>query len=341
MNKYGPVLEKKILIAALFVPAMFLFPIHQAFAQGEVPVEAVWIIEGEAFTVGDPIALTLAVTHPADHQVILPELQGDWGDFTVESAGPLSSALRDDGSETTLQTFDVRLFAPGDFTTPTLTIQVTDGQGALIDVPVAPINVSIASVLVEGDQTLRDIKPQADIPIAAPWLWLTSGALLLLTLVGFASWVRKRRSGVAVLVDPRSPHEIALDELERIEEASLHVQGAFKEHYALVADCLRLYLEGEFRIETLDRTTAEIGRELIKVDLSSVTSRRYVALLHECDLVKFSKYTPDLNAASLIVTQARQLIELTQTRAVSAPANSAKTDQGPNAQNRQQWEGVS
>ena len=61
----------------LFIPlliAMLLVAAGPAAAQPAGPVAATLSAPDGQFTVGDPVQLTLAVTHPAGYQVILPQI---------------------------------------------------------------------------------------------------------------------------------------------------------------------------------------------------------------------------------------------------------------------------
>ena len=68
-----------------------------------------------------------------------------------------------DGTETTSQKIEVARMRPGEVQTPAFTLSIADDQGNLQNVEVAPVPVMVQSVLVAGDTTLRDIKPQADL----------------------------------------------------------------------------------------------------------------------------------------------------------------------------------
>lgn len=245
---------------------------------------------GTDLTVGDPIEVVLSVIHPAGYQVIPPQLEADWGDFTVNAQSALSTAANGDGTETTTMVIDARLFAPGTFTTPALPVSITDGSGDLLQVLAAPTTVSIASILPQGSLALRDIKPQAALPIPANWPWLAGGALVVVAITSLAILFWRRRPATRELIG--EPHEVALEALAHVESLRLPEQGRFKEHYALVSEVTRVYLQRRFRIPMLERTTAEVRTSLVTAlsesNVSPEVAPRVISLLEESDLVKFS-----------------------------------------------------
>ena len=265
------------------------------------------------FTVGDPIPLTLSVNHPPGYQVILPQLDSNWGDFLVHSQSAGTTTSNPDGNETTTQAIDARMFAPGNFTTPALTITVSDESGQLSYVSAEPVQVTIASVLVEGDAELRDIKPQAALPNVNYLPWMIGIGVLVLAFTGTFLWYRHRRAQLALAaVDNRLPHEVALDELDRVEGLDLPKSGRFKEHYTLVSDCIRVYMEKTFDFPVLERTTGEIKANLKRTPLSNEVANEFITFLDESDLVKFSKFRPDLENARQLLQSGRHIVEATK-----------------------------
>ena len=265
------------------------------------------------FTVGDPIPLTLSVTHPAGHQVILPQLEANWGELVVRSQSAGTTVSNPDGTETTTQVLEVSLFSPGEFSTLPLPVTVSDGSGQLSEVTADPLSLTISSVLVEGDSELRDIKPQAALPYMNLLPWVVGFVLLGLGLTAVFFWLRRRRARLSLgIVDNRLPHEVALAELYRVETLDLPISGRFKEHYTLVSDCLRVYMEKSFQIPILERTTGEIKVNLKRSSVSNEVAVQFVSLLEESDLVKFSKITPDLEDAHHLLLGGRQIIEITK-----------------------------
>jgi hypothetical protein len=311
---------------ALFLTGLVFFP--AAAQSGEV--EATLTAPPGEYNVGDPILLTLAVSHPAGYQVILPELPADWGGLTVKSQSPLTTVVNPDGTETSTQLIDVRLFSPGEFTTPAVELTIADPAGNVAPVTAAPAAVSIGSVLVEGDTQLRDIKPQAELPYLNLLPWLAAGLLFALIGAGILLWRRRRAIRLAAAaIDRRLPNEVALDELAHILSLGLPERGAYKEYYTLLSDCIRKYMEAVYRIPVLERTTGEILASLRGLNLDPQLARKFTSILSACDLVKFSKFTPDLAEAHQTLTDARLLVEKSWRALTESSASASDGEAGP------------
>jgi len=304
-------MKKKVIFIPLLILLVLLVTLPAA-AQSSEPTVAVLTAPGGPLTVGDPIELNIAVTHPAGTHVIMPELAGEWGSFLVNNQSAPVTQANADGTETTSQIIDARLFAPGNFSTPPVVISLTDGAGQVSEVIAEPLTVDISSVLLEGDSELRDIKPQVDIPYVNIMLWILP-VMVAALIVGVVLLVVRRlrtRRALATL-DNRLPHEVALDELDRIEGLKLPDAGLFKEHYTRVADTLRLYIERRFNVPMMERTTGEVHDALTQVDLPASLSGHILSILDVSDLVKFSKYLPEAGSAYGIITSVRQIVQAT------------------------------
>ena len=84
------------------------------------------------------------------------------------------------------------LFQPGVHSTPELSVAVRRPDGSVINRPVRPIEIEVASVLASGANELKDIRPQAEVPFPTTWPWMFGGltGALALILLGVYFWRR-------------------------------------------------------------------------------------------------------------------------------------------------------
>jgi hypothetical protein len=298
-------------------------------AQADEVVQVTFTADREELTVGDPVRLSLEVTHPAGYQVMIPKLEQMWGEFEVLGQSQTTISANDDGTETTRQVIGATLFNLGEFETAPLPLTISDGAGQVLEEVIPAISLTVKPTLAEDDNNLRDIKPQAGLAVPPLWPWIAVG-LLVAALMALAGWWAFRRwqgkpFGLAP-VDNRPPWQIACDELTRIEGLGLLENQRYKEHYTLVTDCLRGYLEDRFDLRVFDRTTSELKPILRQSDLAPEHARRFLDLFAESDLVKFAKFTPDRDAALQLLSEARSLVDLT--RPMPEP-EAAEKDQPP------------
>lgn len=273
------------------------------------------------FTVGDQIPLRLEITHPVDSQVTLPELEEEWGDFEVIGQTATETIINDDGTATTGKDIIVTLFIPGQYQTPplVLTHRQQDGTTEELATPVIPIQIT--SVLTE-DLELRDLKPQVDLPLPPVWPMLLAiflGVSLLSGLIVVAAlWLYNRLKKQPALelmpvpvIDTRPPEVIAYAELDRIEALNLPAQNRIKEHYSLVSDCLRRYIEGRYQIPALEHTTSELRSAFRKSTVPMAHVSSFMSMVSESDLVKFARYVPQTDDVNSLTNRARVVVKMT------------------------------
>ncbi|MGB0389100.1 MAG: hypothetical protein ACPGWR_30120, partial [Ardenticatenaceae bacterium] len=306
-------MNKILFLSFLF----FLLITGLSIAHADEGISATVSAEEEVIRVADVVDLTLEVRHPVGYRLIPLELEESWGEFEVRSLSTVVVSGNADGTESSRMTMAVVLWAPGTYETPPLPLKVSSPTGELSEVTAEPLLVTVGSVLAEGDGELRDIKGQATLPGPPLWPWLLGGllgALLLgLLILGGLSllyWFLMARNARSprVLPDNRPPYEVALDELARIQQLNLPLQGQFKQHYSLVSDTLRHYLEKRYPISVTERTTEEIGQTLKEIGVSDHHNTMLLNLLADADLVKFSDVIPDLLDAQEFPEQARQVL---------------------------------
>jgi hypothetical protein len=256
--------------------------------------------------IGEPVDLVVMVNHPAGYRLIAPQLAQAWGDFEVQQQSVPVVTATGDGRESSQLTITVVAWALGEFSTPPLPLTVSNPQGELVEVTAAPVVINVESVLTEDDLALRDIKPQATLPLPLWWPWLAAIGVLVLT--GALLWWRREGEPAVPFIDNRLPYQIALAELDEIAASGLAERGDFKGHYTQTTDVLRRYLDGVLGLITVEQTTAEIRRTIQPLSWPKETKKMLVNLLNEADLVKFAKVEPSVANAQQATSEAKRVV---------------------------------
>jgi hypothetical protein len=279
---------------------------------------------GQPLTVGDQITLRLEINHPPDSRVVLPQVEEQWDAFKVVEQSSPEIVENEDGTLTTGKTIVVTVFQPGQFQTPTLVVTHRKPDESVEELAAPVVQINITSVLTE-DLDLRDLKAQAALPLPAIWPYVVGGLLLTMLVLGsmagaalwyYHRWRQKMAPGLGLtpVVDPRPPQVIAHAELDRIEALNLPAQNMFKEHYTLVSNCLRTYIEGVYQIPALEQTTTEVRHGFWRLAVPVREMSGFMTILSESDLVKFARFKPQPGDSAALIGNARAVIDATTPR---------------------------
>ena len=286
---------------------------------------------------GDVVPFVLEITHSPDKTVNvgrLPRYPRQWGpSFEVREQTRGRTTSNDDGTVTMRQEIHAAALGTGKLQTPDIPITIRHPDGSVEPVLPFPVDVVVLSTLSsEGDEPAddepADIQPQADLStplledpvVLAAAVGLAAGAVLAVAVAG-AYYVYRRTRGRGSLplpvVDTRTPWDVAIEELDRIERLDLPEYGRFKEHYTLVADAMRVYVHAMYLadvspVDAIDMTTDETAAALKRSVLDAAPVRLILDLLNECDLVKFARYTPSVSSAYEASGHARYIVEVTR-----------------------------
>lgn len=315
---------KRLLILIPVLAALAVFA-GAVSAQTSASADLHLISDAEVLTVGDPLTFELSVAHPHGTQAVFPQLEAIWGDFELIGQSAPQSA-ENNAAITTVQQIEATTFAPGEFVPPPVVVAIYDSTGNVTNVSAEAAPVTITSVLIEGDAELRDIKPQATLPLVPLWAWAIGG----IVLVGLAAiWLfRRLRQGRTVAQLP--PYEEALATLDAIAAQDLPGKAAYKAYYTGVTDTVRRYVERRYGLPMLERTTDEIRHTLIDSEIQTTQQLALINMLTDADLVKFAKVTPDNASARQLMTDARLFVEATRPVVTDSAEKSGPTPRNPN-----------
>ena len=293
----------RLLVHSLIV---FFLLAGQAFALAEVSITAA--VTPEAATVGDLLKYEITVTaNGQDSRLIKPLLRLDEpGIFEV-----IDSKTVVEGDTILGIVFTLAVFETGRHKLPLYSIDWIDSSGAPQSVSTEPLFVEIISVLKTGRQgpELLDIRAVAEAnPDWTGYVLPAAMLLALLAVVAAAAWQMKkiaaRKSKGPVKTE--TPVELALSRLAELESKNLPSHGRLKEYFTEISDTLRGYLYMEFSVDAPEKTTVELARDW--PEIIGEHRAEVIALLEQCDSVKFAKYLPTAVETGDVLEKARGFI---------------------------------
>lgn len=141
-------------------------------------------------------------------------------------------------------------------------------------------------------QEMFDIKEPVQAPFEWPqWLtWLLVAIVAAVLLWKFwLSKLTKKEEVIEEEKDLRNSYEKLGDSLRSIRKHQLWTSVSDKEFYISLTHVMRAFLENEYGISALERTTHEIRPEIQALQWNHSFKEQLLQLLTEADMVKFAK----------------------------------------------------
>ena len=283
-------------------------------------------------TVGDHLPLGIEVVVPEGARFEPPEIGPALGGFAVVEGrwgGPETTA----GGTRWSWRGSIVSYRTGPVELPAIRIRVEDRSGQRVEAASEARSIEIASVLddkaEEGEeQEIADLKPPASLPPDYGALVVAAGILaLLLVASGLLWWLHRRYAArLAAVPAPHDPfhrvppHEWVYAELQKLLERRLPEHGQVPLFFAELAWIVKRYLGGRYRIDLMERTTAELPDGLAAAGAEAGAVDVVLDLLGRCDMVKFAQVVPDSETCRAAIEQAYHIVDMTKPRAAGEPA---------------------
>jgi hypothetical protein len=116
------------------------------------------------------------------------------------------------------------------------------------------------------------------------------------------------------------PAERALADLEELRKSSTVQDGDAEKFSVRVSDIIRVYLEGQWGIDTLDQTTEETLANISETPNASRYREDFSRFFDSCDLVKFAGDLFHWDDYFAVIDEAEDLVNET-CRVPSPPAS--------------------
>lgn len=272
-------------------------------------------IDRKQVTIGTPFRYTVNVAAPKDVELIIPVLGGQLGEFSVTDFG--EHPIRKDGDRVVVSRwYTLVAYRPGYLLIPGLTVQYRDVGGELQRVDGDDIGITVVSLLEhQADATdIRDIAGPVTVPIDWTPVLVVLGVLAGVVGLGFVAARLLRRINAPAAPPPtRPPHEEALEALARLRHQRLDTPGSRADWYVGLSTIVRIYIERRFSLRAPEMTTEEFIHAVQRDSPLGPAHRDLLGgFLSECDLVKFARHIPDVEAAERAYSAARRFVDETR-----------------------------
>lgn len=223
--------------------------------------------------------------------------------------------------ETMVMRYDMSLqsFDSGTYVLPPFDLTVNG-----VKVSTNPVKLSVLPVKVKADDKLDDfsniaepfdimpddVKDSLELEEASNALlwWLIAAAIAVLVLMVFLL-IRYRKTGSILLRKPLPPFIVALNKLKKLEQQKLLEKGKTKEYYTRLSDIVRIYLNRQFGIKTLEKTTTEILDSMAALPELAAYEEAVKRIFETSDFVKFAKVNPSETENRMCLETAEKFIE--------------------------------
>jgi len=256
-------------------------------------------LDSASLVIGDQIHLSFQVQYdPQQYRVAFPQLPDTFNHLEVVNRGKIDTIFGRN-TNTYSQTYTLTGFDSGVWKIPSFSFDVQSLKGANGETLLCDsFLVKVNSISVDTTQAFKPIFGirGAKLPLKEILLYALGIVLILLALILLIIYIRKRRKQQQPLPEALPPlilpHQKATLALQKIESLQLWQQGLDKEYHTQVSDVIRLYLEEQFGIDCLEKTSNEILQQLRKHKILSLFRPALQSIFETADMVKFAKSKP-------------------------------------------------
>ena len=271
--------------------------------------------DSDDITIGDPVQLRLRIEADENLHIYLDPIDRSEHEH-LEVDKPQVERIESESTPTGKShyeiTYPLRAFAVGKHTLPSIIIKYTDadGNGGSIQTPAYLFEVR--AVKPPSDTEMKGIKGPWSVP--PNWLFYMLAAFLVIVAIGAISFVYLRKRAKPMDLQPdvlpqRRPHEIAYEQLNRIEGLNWVAQGEMKIYHTEISHVIRQYIAARYHIPALELTSQELLDRLQSEDIPEELVRQFFT---DCDLVKFARYSPTKPEAHERMKEARRIVDETK-----------------------------
>jgi hypothetical protein len=276
-------------------------------------------IDTNAMLIGKQVKLTLQLTHPKNQKISWVDLPDTIGKIEIVEKSKIDTSFsKDSASVIRTQQLVLTAFDSGYYVIPPFHfVDASNPDTSKNFAETQPLLLTVNSIPVDTTKAIKDIKAPVEVPYTIMDFLPYIIGLLLLAIVVTAIIVLmkhfRKKPVIAVREKPKRPaHEIAIEELKKLQEEKLWQKGDFKSYHTNLTDIIRNYLWHRYDINAMEMTTDEILENHIINHLDQKIFSELKYMLELADFVKFAKVIPAANENEQSLSNAFDFVHATK-----------------------------
>jgi len=269
--------------------------------------------------IGEQFKLILEAQAPAGYKFSFPQIPDTITKLEITDRSKIDTAvLQENKLFSYKQMFTVTCFDSGYYPIPPFTfLYQQPGDTSQHIIETEAMLMSVQGVAVDTSKSIRDIKLPLKVPFtfadAIPYILVAIGAaIIVLLIIYFRKKLKKKEVVRKIFVPTRPAHEIAIEELEKLEAERLWQQGLMKQFHSRLTDIVRTYIEYRFQIIAMEMTSGEIMEALKRTSVENDSFEKLFQILTLADMVKFAKVQPLPGENEMSMQQSYEFVRATK-----------------------------
>ena len=303
------------MVKRVYIFSLFLLLMTGVRAQVRVDVK----LDSLQLFIGQQTDLTLSVTIDAKQKLVMPDIKKGQElipDIEVVTVGNPDTAFLNDGKRLTVsQAYTITAWDSAFYYLPPMQVTV---DGKKYDSKSLALKVYTVDI---DTLHLDQFFPPGGI-MELPFLWeewqmVMFGSLLLILMfvcVGVLYYHVKHGKPIVRFIRRKKklpPHQVAMNEIERIKSERKWAEEDSKEYYTLLTDTLRNYIRDRYGFNAMEMTSSEIIERLIAENNEQALDELR-EIFRTADLVKFAKWSTLINENDANLVSAIEYVNQTK-----------------------------
>lgn len=302
------------------VKRIYIFSLSLLLVTGiRAQVQAEAKIDSLQLFIGQQTDLTLSVTYDATQKLVMPDIklgQELVPNIEVVSVGKPDTAVLNDGKRLTVsQTYTITPWDSSFYYLPPMQVMVDSQTYESNSLALKVYTVDIDTLHLD-----QFFPPNGIMELTFSWeewqlvalgLWLL---LLMAACIGLLFYHVMHGKPIVRFVRRKKklpPHQVAMDEIERIKSERKWAEEDSKEYYTLLTDTLRNYIRDRYGFNAMEMTSSEIIERLISENNEEALDELR-EIFRTADLVKFAKYSTLINENDANLVSAIEYVNQTK-----------------------------